>query len=100
MKNFIFAVFVLMCSLDFANAEEPNKQPENFSCMSIEQATSISKDSKYAQQVLCCCPTRRGGQCCNYQPVCIRLVEGCICSSGATQATPVDSDAQEGKFTS
>lgn len=32
-----------------------------------------------AGQVLCCCNTYLGGQCCNFQTSCLGLVRGCIC---------------------
>jgi hypothetical protein len=34
---------------------------------------------KTIENVLCCCPTSRGGQCCKYVSFCGSIIPGCFC---------------------
>jgi hypothetical protein len=56
------------------------------------EASAIESKWKVAQDVLCCCKTHSGGECCARVAVCAGRIAGCFCSSpvapGARPITP------------
>ena len=85
MKSILVIVSLLFSMGLFA--DEPSKclSPDNpkYKSVFIEQSNSSSGNLMVKHEdvydVLCCCNTMSGGQCCNYQAACLGLVVGCVC---------------------
>jgi hypothetical protein len=56
---------------------------EQSQCLRASEAparATVAVNGGLTNNVLCCCPTMNGGQCCKYQSMCMGLVMGCLCS--------------------
>lgn len=62
------------------------------SCVAPENPKTITladASGQVVQNVLCCCPTYNGGQCCKYVMSCMGgFVPGCFCSAAKPEQAP------------
>jgi hypothetical protein len=85
MKKIILTIALLITSLavyaeDKSHCLSPNAD---------KSITTTLTNGEVAQQVLCCCRTYNGGQCCNYVSFCSgSLIPGCMCSGHSIDAEP------------
>ena len=94
MGKIIVIALALMFAAPANAGSRCEKYPDNIArCMvPLAGAESSTIESKWrvAEDVLCCCKTFSGGECCARVAVCAGKIPGCFCASrGVPQARPV-----------
>jgi hypothetical protein len=91
MKNLLIALaLVTGLTAGQAIANEPG---ECLTPNAPKTSQILKQNGQVTQQVLCCCRTSNGGQCCGYVSFCSTFVPGCFCSANSKPEVNENNDS-------
>ena len=84
MRNLLLVVLVAFSFNSIAEEASQCHRPDEPKIIE-----SVMPNGQVANQVLCCCSTGNGGQCCKYVSMCTgSYIPGCWCSGHSIDAEP------------